>query len=450
MVNITGDMTSHICCAINKIVPGQALGAQKIRGIWIIAVHTPQARASLLQSSTITVNKKQVKLSDNNPYDLKAKRVEGERVVFKDLPLWESDTLIKDYLRSLEQVGEFSEVFSSKARDHNTNEATLFWNGDRYVFIKIDPAQPIPSKCVLGGYQCRIRYPTQQIKCKRCSLYGHKADSSACKLFIESPQDNFILFRNGIYSNFSPAPVVMGSTTFPTSEHAYQWRACSEHLRDDLAEKVVNAKSPKDAKQIASEVKIPGSWWDNAKYDIMREVLIAKIGSNKFFRDELLNSGDKNLVEALADPWWGCGLPYHIAIKTNPKHYPGSNKLGQLLMELRGDMQADHSAHPLIEHIGHDCVESPERQRSIKKMCSKVRSSSVPVHTKEKYQKTVSTPLIKDMFRRQSTKRQRVTSPTPNPEDHVSKDETTSCVSTTYTLGDKSAHGILRDVIENR
>ena len=203
------------------------------------------------------------------------------------------------------------------------------------MFIKIDPAHPIQSKCVLGGYQCRIRYPTQQIKCKRCSLYGHKADSSACKLFIESPPDNYILFRNGIYSNFSPAPVVMGSTTFPTSEHAYQWRACSEHLRDDLAEKVVNVKSPKDAKQIASEVKIPGSWWDNAKYDIMREVLIAKIGSNKFFRDELLNSGDKNLVEALADPWWGCGLPYHIAIKTNPKHYPGSNKLGQLLMETK-------------------------------------------------------------------------------------------------------------------
>ena len=104
MGNITGDMTSHICCAINKIVPGPALGTQKIRGIWIIAVHTPQARTSLLQS-TITVNQKKAKLQDNNPYDLKAKHVEGERVVFKDLPLWESDTQIKDYLKSLEQVG---------------------------------------------------------------------------------------------------------------------------------------------------------------------------------------------------------------------------------------------------------------------------------------------------------------------------------------------------------
>ena len=32
MGNITGDITSHMCYAINKIVPGQALGAQNIRG----------------------------------------------------------------------------------------------------------------------------------------------------------------------------------------------------------------------------------------------------------------------------------------------------------------------------------------------------------------------------------------------------------------------------------
>ena len=145
----------------------------------------------------------------------------------------------------------------------------------------------------------------------------------------------------------------MGYTTFPTSEHAYQWRACSEHLRDDLAEKVVNAKSPKDAKQTASEDKMNGSWWNNAKYCIMREVLIANVGSNKFFGDELLN-GDQILVEVLADPWWGCSLPYHIAIKTNPNHYPGSNKLGQLLIELIGEMLADPSAHPLLEHTSHN------------------------------------------------------------------------------------------------
>ena len=72
-------------------------------------------KASLLQS-TIMVNHKKVKIYDNNPYDLKAKRVEGERVVFKDLPLWESETLIKDYLKSLEQVGNFPKFSHQSSR----------------------------------------------------------------------------------------------------------------------------------------------------------------------------------------------------------------------------------------------------------------------------------------------------------------------------------------------
>ena len=141
-----------------------------------------------------------------------------------------------------------------------------FWNGDRYVFMKIDPAQPLTSKCVLGGDQRRIRDSTQRIKFKHCSLYGHKADSNACTFFIESPPGQLYPVQEWhiLYSHFIPAPVIMGSTTFPTSEHAYQWRTCSELLRDVLAEKVVNAKSPKDEKQIASEAKMPGSWWDNA------------------------------------------------------------------------------------------------------------------------------------------------------------------------------------------
>ena len=58
-------------------------------------------------------------------------------------------------------------------------------------------------------------------------------------------------------------------------------------------------------------------------------------------------------------------MDFRIAIKTNPEHYPGSNKLGQLPIELRSELQADSSAHLLLEHAGDNCVESPERQRSI-------------------------------------------------------------------------------------
>ena len=255
---VKGDITSHICHAINEQHPNEALGAQKIRGTWIIAVRTPLARESLL-SANISVNGKELKLYDTNPYDIKATRVEGERVVFKDLPIWESSTLVTDYLSQLPQVGSFSKVHASRVRNHMNNELTTFFNGDRYVFTKIDPKHPLPDRCVIGGYNCRILYQSKKLKCKRCSLFGHKADSNDCPNFVASPPVNYTLFKNGIFSNFHPTPVKSAHGNFASSEHAYQWRACMEHLRDDLAAKVLLAKSPKEAKSIASEVKVHGA-----------------------------------------------------------------------------------------------------------------------------------------------------------------------------------------------
>ena len=88
----------------------------------------------------------------------------------------------------------------------------------------------------------------------------------------------------------------------------------------------------------------------------MKDVLIEKIASSKSFRDEILNSGNNILVEALADPYWGCGFPHHIAIKTNPKHFTGSNKLGELLMELRAEMRSDTSMHPILTSQSDDAL----------------------------------------------------------------------------------------------
>ena len=81
----------------------------------------------------------------------------------------------------------------------------------------------------------------------------------------------------------------------------------------------------------------------------MKEVLIAKLKSNSKFRDTLLLSEDKILEEALPDTWWGCGLPYHIAVTADPLHYPSLYKLGKLLMELRYEILEDQSRYSLQE-----------------------------------------------------------------------------------------------------
>ena len=78
-----------------------------------------------------------------------------------------------------------------------------------------------------------------------------------------------------------------------------------EYMREDLAEKVVQCKTPKEAKTIASSVKSVGSLCDDIKYNVMKDVLISKLRTNSRFSDVLLLSEDKILVEALADKFWG-------------------------------------------------------------------------------------------------------------------------------------------------
>ena len=89
----------------------------------------------------------------------------------------------------------------------------------------------------------------------------------------------------GVTSTWAP--------NIPTSEHAYQFRACEEHLRADLAEQVLKGQITTHGKNIASHVKDhdPTSNWNLIKYDVMREVLMAKITTNPDFKCYLYESG---------------------------------------------------------------------------------------------------------------------------------------------------------------
>ena len=73
----------------------------------------------------------------------------------------------------------------------------------------------------------------------------------------EQPNGHF--FTQGILSNFEPCPVTFQDIKCITLEHAYQWSACIEDLRDDLAEEVITSKSSLDAEKIVSAVKSDSS-----------------------------------------------------------------------------------------------------------------------------------------------------------------------------------------------
>ena len=133
--------------------------------------------------------------------------------------------------------------------------------------------------------------------------------------------------ESGAFSNFSPHPVELKGRVWPTTEHYFQAQkfAGTEH-----EEAVGLAKSPMVAARMGRSRERPlRSDWETVKDDVMREALRAKFAQHGALRSMLLSTGDAELVEHTTnDRYWADG-----------GDGSGRNRLGQLLMELRGELR---------------------------------------------------------------------------------------------------------------
>ena len=103
----------------------------------------------------------------------------------------------------------------------------------------------------------------------------------------------------------------MFETEFASSEHAYQWRFLKHIGEDALAQEVIEASWLADAKAVSTRVpRHLHKNWHSLMMCVMKDILHAKADYCAKFKDELLSSGRKNLVEAvMGDIFWSSGLP---------------------------------------------------------------------------------------------------------------------------------------------
>ena len=442
LLHLKGDITFHLCTAVNRVVSWQALGAQKLRGVWLIGVKSPEAKATLLHTHLL-IEGREVMLYGENPYTMAQARSNYERVIIRGFPFWEPNTMITKFVRTMPQLDPTSDhVYFSKARNNLTKGNSSFMNGDRFIFVKPEIDPPLLEKVMIGSYECRVWYASRDLRCKRCGEAHNTNDTQRCDYYTP-PLEDVIVFNSGPFSNFHRCDVNLGPLTFPTSEHAYQFRACEEHLRADLAEQVLKAKYPRIASQIKDQD--PTSNWNLIKYDVMREVLMAKINTNPDIKSYLYESGDKQLVEASAnDLYWGSGLPFNITVTTTPDKYPGKNMLGKLLCDIRSELRANDiiSDNPTPASQGtavtvpsHKFLETPIHAQPSEatgnsSVCEAVSPRNVTPKPRSshsialKSSRRSTTPLIRDVFK-QDAKRKRVKSPqafTSADSMHVSDD----------------------------
>ena len=74
------------------------------------------------------------------------------------------------------------------------------------------------------------------------------------------------------------------------------------------------------------------------KTSIVKKILEAKLEASKEFQLALEEGKNSVFIEGTMDAFWGAGMPYHVAVHTNPKKLRGENQMGILLDTIRDDM----------------------------------------------------------------------------------------------------------------
>ncbi|USP74234.1 NADAR family protein [Curvularia clavata] len=148
----------------------------------------------------------------------------------------------------------------------------------------------------------------------------------------------------GCFSQMSKSAFKEDGILYPTAEHFFQAEKARKFGDKARLIKILNAKTPYDAKAIGRRIKVNRKAWNEISFDIA-------IRANwlKFTRSEnaaelqqrLLSTGNRFLDEAITrDSEWGLGRTPAMALYHG---LAGRNKLGEVLNVVRERLRAEQN-----------------------------------------------------------------------------------------------------------
>ncbi|MGI9581365.1 NADAR family protein [Chryseobacterium sp. RRHN12] len=163
-------------------------------------------------------------------------------------------------------------------------------------------------------------------KIKLLFFWGHTAKDAVTK---------------SCFSQWFPGNFEENGIIYKTAEHymmAGKARLFNDH---ETEEGILKANTPNQAKALGRKVKnFDPKQWDKHKFEIVTQGNLLKFSQNQKFKDFLLSTGDKVLVEASPyDRIWGIGMLETDHRAENPLLWNGENLLGFALMEVRDELR---------------------------------------------------------------------------------------------------------------
>lgn len=146
---------------------------------------------------------------------------------------------------------------------------------------------------------------------------------------------------NAYLSNFYRCDVRYNGILFDSSERAYQHERCKRLKAPEAAQQVLEARGPQDCKRISGYID-SNNEWDSQKREVMKSIVSAKFAQNEMLTNALLLTGNKNLIEATTDMFWGAAAVIGSKLLKNGT-WKGRNELGTILTEVREDLKRVHN-----------------------------------------------------------------------------------------------------------
>lgn len=143
------------------------------------------------------------------------------------------------------------------------------------------------------------------------------------------------------FSNMAEATIQVDGMSFPTVEHYFQWSKAKMFGDAEIQNKILKTTSPKSVKSYGKKVKgFDEEAWNEKKDSVMRTAVKAKLMQHPDILKKLRDTGTRPIAEA--DPrgkYWGIGTSSETSKAKDPSRWPGQNKMGKILMELRDELK---------------------------------------------------------------------------------------------------------------
>ena len=108
----------------------------------------------------------------------------------------------------------------------------------------------------------------------------------------------------------------------------------------NTADKIITTTSPREIKLLGKHIKgFNVHSWNKNKGEVMLDILRCKFSQNADLKQDLINTGDKKLVESGRSAYYAAELSLMDKNILDSAKYTGKNKLGEFLQTIRQELK---------------------------------------------------------------------------------------------------------------